>query len=115
MHRFRDLNVWKEAIELSVQIYALTATFPDSERFGLITQMNRSSVSIASNVAEGAGRNSTKEFGQFLSYASGSAAELCTQLEIAKRIGLITDKQLDFFNDRIDHIQNMLFKLMNKK
>ena len=85
----RRLVVWQEAIRLVELIYRETASFPRQEVFGLALQLRRSAVSIPSNIAEGAGRNSTKELAQFLGIASGSRAELDTHLEIAVRLGFV--------------------------
>jgi len=83
---YRDLDAWQGAMDLSEGIYKLTQVFPDTERYGLISQMRRSSVSIPSNVAEGQARG-TVAFGlYFLRVAIGSAAELDTQLELARRL-----------------------------
>jgi four helix bundle protein len=84
----RDLEVWSKSIELSVSIYQLTRSFPAEERFGLASQLRRASVSVPSNIAEGAGRGSRGEFLRFIAIARGSLAELQTQLEIARRCGL---------------------------
>jgi len=84
----RDLEVWTKSIELSVAIYQLTRSFPVEERFGLASQLRRASVSVPSNIAEGAGRGSRGEFLRFIAIARGSLAELQTQLEIARRCGL---------------------------
>jgi four helix bundle protein len=89
----KSLDVWKEAVELCVSIYRLTASFPKTEDFGLTSQMRRASVSIPSNIAEGAGRGATKEFIQFLKIAHGSLTELDTQLEIALKLGYISDPE----------------------
>jgi len=72
---YRDLEVWKLAIDFVKQVYAVTHNFPASEKFGLINQIRRAAVSIPSNIAEGQGRNSTKEFRQFLAISLGSLAE----------------------------------------
>ena len=85
----RRLVVWQEAIRLVELIYRETASFPRQEVFGLALQLRRSAVSIPSNIAEGAGRNSTKELAQFLGIASGSRAELDTHLEIAVRLDFV--------------------------
>ena len=85
----RKLVAWQESIKLVEAIYRETAIFPRSELFGLTSQLRRSAVSIPANIAEGAGRNSTKELSQFLGIASGSKAELDTHLEIAVRLGFI--------------------------
>ena len=86
----KSLDVWKEAVELSVVIYRLTACFPKTEDYGLTSQMRRAGVSVPSNIAEGAGRGATKEFIQFLKIANGSLTELDTQLEIALKLGYIS-------------------------
>lgn len=74
MKSHKDLDVWKTAVELAEKIYALTGAYPKSEQFGMTSQMRRSSVSIPSNIAEGAGRQGNKEFVQYLHYSLGSAA-----------------------------------------
>ena len=88
MKTHRDLDVWRAAVELASPVYAVTRGFPADERFGLVSQMRRAAVSIASNIAEGAGRQSGKEFLRFLYVASGSASELDTQLEISLMSGV---------------------------
>jgi four helix bundle protein len=82
---YRDLIVWQKSMDLTDLLYERTLSFPSDERFGLISQIRRASVSIPSNIAEGSRRGSQKEFRQFLLTAYGSGAELETQLEIAKR------------------------------
>jgi four helix bundle protein len=84
MRTHKDLDVWRAAVALARQCYGVTGTFPKSEQFGLTTQIRRSSVSIASNIAEGAARRGKREFIQYLYVAAGSARELDTQIEIAK-------------------------------
>lgn len=80
----KELEVWRQAIELAKVVYRLTANFPASELYGLVSQMRRSAVSVASNIAEGAARHTDKEFMQFLYIALGSLAELDTQYILAK-------------------------------
>ncbi|MDO8521123.1 MAG: four helix bundle protein [bacterium] len=84
---YKDLIVWQKSVALVVLVYAFTDDFPKEEMYGLSSQMKRAGVSIPSNIAEGSRRGTTKDFKQFLSIAYGSAAELETQLEIAKRLG----------------------------
>lgn len=83
----RDLPMWAASIELVEAVYRLTAGFPDHEQFGLRAQMRRAAVSVPSNVAEGSARGSTAELIRFLYIASGSLAEIDTQLEVARRLG----------------------------
>ncbi|MGD9661680.1 MAG: four helix bundle protein [Porticoccaceae bacterium] len=86
----KDLDVWKKSIDLVEEIYKVTAQFPKEEVYGLTSQMRRSAVSIPSNIAEGAARNSKKEFKQFLHVALGSLAELETQVIVSARLGYLS-------------------------
>lgn len=85
----RELVAWQEAIQLVEVVFRETARFPREELYGLAAQLRRSAVSIPSNIAEGAGRNTTRELVHFLGIASGSRSELDTQLVVAQRLGLI--------------------------
>ena len=85
MKTHKDLNVWNRSIELVITIYKVTKDFPKEETYGLISQMRRSAISVPSNIAEGAARQSKKEFRQFLYIASGSVSELETQLIICNK------------------------------
>ena len=87
---YQDLEVWKKSIELAEQVYRLSAKFPVEERFGLTSQIRRAAASVAVNIAEGAEREGTREFLQFLSIASGSLAEVETFLVLAERLGMVT-------------------------
>ena len=111
MHRYKDLKVWQKAVDLSVIIYKITEGFPKKEQYSLSQQMNRAVVSIASNIAEGAGRNSDKEFLNFLSMSVGSSFELETQLVIANKIGYVDEKSLVEIGSLIKEIQNMIYSL----
>ncbi len=84
---FRDLQVWQRAIQMTLAVYRLTQSFPKQEMFGMTSQMRRASVSVASNIAEGYGRNSTGEYKQFLGMARGSNSELETQIVIVRGLG----------------------------
>ena len=85
---YRSLKVWQKAMNLAEAIYKLTAQLPDSERFGLISQMQRAAISVPCNIVEGHGR-SDKEFVRFLSMSRGSTLELATQAELCVRLGLV--------------------------
>ncbi|AQW89501.1 four helix bundle protein [Elizabethkingia anophelis] len=89
----KDLKVWQESMDLVTDIYELVQNFPAEEKYNLTSQIKRSSVSIPSNIAEGAGRKSNLEFIQFLNITSGSLSELETQLEIAIRLKFITENE----------------------
>lgn len=111
MHQFAKLDVWQMSMDLTVEIYELTRKFPPEEKFGLILQMRKAAVSIPSNISEGGGRDSKKDFQRFLSYASGSASELYTQMILCGRLGLVEKQKEKSLCDIIVHIINMLNKL----
>lgn len=90
---YRDLDVWKKAMDLVVACYKASGKFPKHELFGLTSQLRRAAVSIAANIAEGQSRGHTKEFIQFLSVAYGSLAELETHVQIAERLGYLESKE----------------------
>jgi four helix bundle protein len=92
---FRELRVWQAAVDLTLEIYELTAEFPKHEIYGLSSQMRRASVSIASNVAEGSARGTRRDFRQFVLMARGSNFELQTQLLIALRLGYASKDKLE--------------------
>lgn len=87
---FRDLDVWRDGVQLAELIYQVTRAFPREETFGLVSQLRRASISVPSNIAEGWGRNSRKDYLRFLHIARGSLFEIATQVEIAHRVGLLT-------------------------
>lgn len=111
MHRFKDLEVWKLSVDMVEEIYKITQNFPEDEKFGIINQIRRSAISIPSNIAEGAGKNTNGDFSRYLSIASGSCNELETQLIISKRLKYLKVKQHDALNLKINRIQNMLYRL----
>ncbi len=105
----KDLDVWNKAMELAGEVYSVTRQFPREEVYGLTSQTRRAAVSIPSNIAEGAARNSRKEFIQFLHVALGSVAELETQLILATQMGFIHNNSI--FN-RIEQVRKMLLGLL---
>jgi len=107
----RDLKVWQYSIELVTEIYQITRNFPKSEMYGLGNQIQRSAVSVPSNIAEGAGRNSVKEFSYFLSVAMGSLSELETQIIISKNIHYLDEIQFDTLMTKLIEIRKMLIGL----
>ncbi len=109
MHNLKELKIWNKAIELSVQVYKATSNFPKEEIYGLTSQIKRSAISIPSNISEGAGRNSNKEFNHFLGIANGSSYELQTQLIISNKLNLITDETLQPLLKEIEEIQKMTY------
>jgi four helix bundle protein len=105
---YRDLDIWKLSIDFLKEVYRVTGKFPASEIYGLTNQLRRAAVSIPSNIAEGQGRNSSKEFRQFLSIALGSVAEVETQLIIAKEINYLTEGELTPLSNSLDVMRKML-------
>ncbi len=89
MHRFEELKIWQKAMDVTESCYKISADFPSEEKYNLTSQIRRSAVSIPSNIAEGAGRNSNGEFRQFLGISNGSSYELLTQLYLTERLNLV--------------------------
>jgi four helix bundle protein len=114
MHKYKELIIWKKSIGLVTEIYQVTGSFPDKERFNLISQINRAAVSITSNIAEGAGRNSDKEFVQFLAIAHASSYELETQLIVSNNLGYLKQEKLNKLLESIEELQKMNFALQQK-
>ena len=118
MHNLKELKIWTKAIDLAVDVYQATSGFPNEERFGLVNQSRRAAVSISSNIAEGAGRNSLKEFNNFLGIANGSSYELQTQLVIANKLQLLDIQHLESLLGQIDELQKMTYgfqQMLEKK
>ncbi|MEO5570905.1 MAG: four helix bundle protein [Bacteroidia bacterium] len=108
MHRFKELKVWQQSVDLAVDVYKVAKKFPSEERYGIISQIQRSAVSIPSNIAEGAGRNTNNEFNHFLGISSGSSNELETQLIIANKLDYLNTEILNQISKQIFDVQNML-------
>ena len=109
---FKQLIVWQRAMELAQEVYKISALIPDDERFGLISQMRRSAVSIPSNIAEGHRRGTRKDFAQFLRISDGSAAELETQLLLAAELFKIKDTEHAFA--LLSEVQKMVGAMLRK-
>jgi four helix bundle protein len=114
VHNYKKLQVWQDAVEIAVEVYALTKNFPSSEQFGLVSQLRRASVSVASNIAEGSGRNNNKEFNHFLGLAAGSSYELETQLIITSKLEFCDQNLLDSLIEKIEINQKMIYQLKNR-
>lgn len=114
MKSYRDLVVWQKSVEMVTQVYKLVKGFPNDEKFGLTSQIKRSSISIASNIAEGYGRNYTKDYARFLQMARGSLFEFQTQFQIAVNLGFIDDNELKEIGDLAVEIEKMLNSLIKK-
>ena len=111
MHNFEKLIFWQRSISLTKQIYLKCKDVNSDEKFGLISQMKRCAVSIPSNIAEGSGRNSNKEFNHFLGIALGSAFELQTQLILVKELDLLSDTNEMLLE--LASIQKMIYTFKN--
>jgi four helix bundle protein len=109
VNNYKDLIIWQKAVDLSVKVYELTKDFPKDEMYGLTSQMRRCSVSIASNIAEGSGRNTKKDFNNFLGISYGSICELETQLIIAKNVGFLEGNKLEVMQRDINELQKMIW------
>lgn len=114
MRGYKDLKVWQKAMDLVVAIYTTTSKFPNNEIYGLSSQMKRAAVSIVSNIAEGSKRQTKKDFKHFLTMAFGSGAELETQLEIAKRLLIVDEKDFIHVDDLLQEVMRMLSTFISK-
>ena len=111
MRPHERLDVWNKSIELVMSVYKATEGFPRDERFGLTSQIRRAAVSIPANIAEGAARDSQKEFVHFLSNAQGSASELETEWLIAHKLGYLAKEAHDDIRRELDSVGRMIFGL----
>ncbi|WP_194976311.1 four helix bundle protein [Aquiflexum lacus] len=114
MNNYKELDIWKRSIKLAVKVYKATKLFPSEERFGLTSQMRRCAVSVPSNIAEGAGRKSNKEFSQFLSISYASLCELETQVIISEELEFLEITEAEIICKEIEELQKMTFSLINK-
>lgn len=113
MNNYKNLEIWQKSIALGTDVYSLLKNFPKTENFNTIDQIRRCSISIASNIAEGAGRNSEKEFIHFLSISNGSSTELESLLIVSNKLGFISDELKETFVEKINEIQKMNRFLQN--
>jgi four helix bundle protein len=111
MHRFEDLKIWQKAMDVVENSYRATSSFPKEEKYGLTSQLRRSAVSIPSNIAEGAGRNTNGEFMQFLGIANGSSFELLTQLYLSKRLNLMSEEKVRPIINEVLEVTKMNYSL----
>ena len=111
---YRDLIVWQKSMSLVIEIYQVTKKLPKEEFYGLNMQLRRCSVSIPSNIAEGYGRHSTKDYIRFLQIATGSLFELQTQLEICLNLNYLSKEVFSELNEKSREIERMLVSLINK-
>ena len=113
MESYRELEVWKKAVSLVVEVYRVTKSFPREELYALTSQMQRASISIPANIAEGWGRGTKKEYIQFLKIARGSLLELETHLIISQKLNYITQRDLEVLLMKTQEVGKMLNGLIN--
>ena len=111
MHNFRKLDTWLDGVELADTIYTLTASFPKTEIYGLSSQMQRAAVYVPSNIAEGSGKGSDRDFARFVSISLGSLFELETQIEIAYRRGYISTENYYALRPKVESLQKRIYNL----
>lgn len=114
MFGFERLKVWELAVEFAGRVYELTKQFPDSERFGLSSQLRRAAVSISSNIAEGSSRSSPREFARFVEISYGSLMEVVSQSRIAQRQQMMSDSDHQDLSQRAEELARMLSGLRAK-
>ncbi|RIK86707.1 MAG: hypothetical protein DCC67_02525 [Planctomycetota bacterium] len=112
MAGYRDLKVWQLGIDLALEVYRLTVGFPNSEQYGLTSQLRRAAVSIASNVAEGHARKTAREMQRYANIAKGSLAELETQLIIAHKLGFVAEQNFEKVMQMAEQESRMLSGLL---
>jgi len=108
LYSFEKLEVWKESIKLVKSIYDLTNNFPETEKFGLVSQLRRASVSVASNLAEGTSRNTNKDKAHYTTMAFSSLMEVLNQLIISKELNFISEDNIEELREQVSKISNML-------
>lgn len=113
-HYYKKLNIWVESIEIVKTIYEITKSFPDDEKYGLISQMRRAGISITSNIAEGASRQTEKHFNHFLTLALGSINELQSQLIISCHLKYLSWKDQEILDQELTKLANMIFAFKKK-
>ncbi len=109
MHNIKKLKIWNDSIDLCVDVYKALANMPDDEKYGLSSQIKRSAVSIPSNIAEGAGRDTNPQFSHFLNIAYGSSYELQTQLIISERLNYISSEVNESLLQKLNEVQKMVY------
>jgi four helix bundle protein len=111
---YKELGVWRKAVDLTTEVFRITRHFPDDENFGLTSQIRRAAVSIPANIAEGWGRGTTREYLKFLLISRGSLMELETHDIISARLGYLSKEETAGLNARVDEIGRMLNGLIQK-
>ena len=107
-HNVKNLKVWQKSVDLAVKVYEISQSFPPEEKFGITSQMRRSSVSVPSNIAEGTAKNTSKSFSNSLDISLAESFELETQAIIANRVGILNNDAFKDLDSDIDEIQKMI-------
>lgn len=113
-HYYKKLNIWTESIEVVKEVYSITQSFPDEEKFGLVSQMRRAGISITSNIAQGASCQTEKHFKHFLTLALGSINELQSQLTISQRLNYVSSADQEKLELELTKLANMIFAFRKK-
>ena len=113
-NNFKDLKIWDKGINLVIDIYKLTSKFPSEEKYGLISQIRRSAVSIPSNIAEGHSRKTSKDLKQFIAIAKGSLSELETQLIISFKLNFISKEEFAIISEKIKELEKITASFYGK-
>lgn len=113
MHNFKELKIWQRSMDLAEQVYKAVALFPREEMFGLISQLKKCAVSVPSNISEGAGRASNKQFRYFLEVSMGSCNELQTQIELSRRFNYIKEDVATTITDETNQVYRMILAFYN--
>jgi four helix bundle protein len=108
LRNFKDLTVWEKAHELVLDVYRCSSRFPTDERFGLTAQLRKAAASVASNISEGCGRGTDRDFSRFLSIAAGSASEVEYQILLARDLGYLPDADYDRLNESVNEVKRIL-------
>lgn len=114
MRDYKKYDVWKKSHKLALEVYNVTKSLPKDEVYGITSQLRRASLSIPTNIVEGTGRNSEKEFAYFINIASGSAAEVEYLIEFSMDYGYINSKEHEELNDKVIVVRKMLSALYSK-
>jgi four helix bundle protein len=113
MHNYRELKIWQRSMDFVVKVYEVTAGFPKEERYGLTSQLRSCAVSVPSNISEGAGRGTNRQFKRFLEISMGSANEAQTQIELAYRVKYLDKQTADSLIDEALQIYKMILAFYN--
>ena len=111
-HNFRKLKIWSDAIDIVVELYKETATYPTEEKYGLISQIQRAGVSISANIAEGSAKGTNADFARFLYISKGSIAEVITLLTVAARLNITKQETIDVLIEQLIKIDNSIYRFI---